>query len=61
MLYGFVRREMEAGTSVDAVPDKLIANQEFQDEFVDHIRQGYEEAEMWILVRRVASYIASGR
>jgi glyoxylase-like metal-dependent hydrolase (beta-lactamase superfamily II) len=61
MLYGFVRQEMEAGASVDDVPAKLIANQEFQDEFVDHIRRGYEEDEMWILLRRVASYIASGR
>jgi len=61
MLYGFVRREMEAGASVDDVPGKVIANQEFQDEFVDHIRRGYEEDEMWILLRRVASYIASGR
>ncbi|TDJ46965.1 MAG: MBL fold metallo-hydrolase [Gammaproteobacteria bacterium] len=61
MLYGFVRQEMAAGASVDDVPAKVIANPEFQDEFVEHIRRGYEEEEMWILVRRVATYIASGR
>lgn len=61
VLFGFVRDEMDSGTFVEDVPDKLIANREFQDEFVDHVRRGYEEDEMWILLRRVASYVASGR
>jgi hypothetical protein len=61
MLYGFVREEMESGTFVEDMPDKLIANQEFQDQFVEHIRRGYDKDEMWILLRRVGSYISSGR
>ena len=61
MLYAFVRAEMERGTSVDEVPDRLLADKQFQDEFVDRIRRGFEPDEMWILLRRVASYIESGR
>ncbi len=61
VLYAFVAQEMAAGTSIHDVPDKVIANQAFQDKFVAQITQGYDEDEMWILVRRVASYIASGR
>ncbi len=61
VLYDFVSREMRAGSAVDEVPDKLLANQAFRDEFIARIKQGYEEDEMWILLRRVASYIESGR
>ena len=61
MLYAFVRDEMERGTSVDEVPDRLLADKQFQDEFVDRIRRGFEPDEMWILLRRVASYIETGR
>ncbi len=61
MLYAFVRDEMERGTSVDEVPDRVLADKQFQDEFVDKIRRGFEPDEMWILLRRVASYIESGR
>jgi hypothetical protein len=61
MLYAFVRDEMERGTSVDEVPDRILADKQFQDEFVDRIRRGFEPDEMWILLRRVASYIETGR
>lgn len=61
MLFGFVRDEMEAGTSQQDVPDKLLADQKFQDEFVDNFRRGFEPDEMWILLRRVASYVETGR
>ncbi len=61
MLFGFVREEMATGTAMEDVPDKLLANQRFQDEFVDKIRRGFESDEMWILLRRVASYIDTGR
>jgi hypothetical protein len=61
MLYAFVRDEMERGTSVDEVPDRLLADQQFQDEFIERIRRGFEPDEMWILLRRVASYIETGR
>ena len=61
MLYAFVRDEMERGTSVDEVPDRVLADKQFQDEFVDRIRPGFEPDEMWILLRRVASYIEAGR
>jgi glyoxylase-like metal-dependent hydrolase (beta-lactamase superfamily II) len=61
MLYAFVRDEMERGTSVDEVPDRVLADKQFQDEFVDRIRRGFEPDEMWILLRRVASYIEAGR
>jgi glyoxylase-like metal-dependent hydrolase (beta-lactamase superfamily II) len=60
-LYGFVRAEMETGTPLEYVPDKVLASQKFQNEFVDMIRRGFEPDEMWILLRRVASYIESGR
>ncbi len=61
MLFGFVRDEMEAGTAAQDVPDRLLANQRFQDEFIEKIRRGFQPKEMWILLRRVASYIESGR
>jgi hypothetical protein len=61
MLFAFVRDEMERGTSADQVPDRVLADQQFQDEFVDKIRRGFEPNEMWILLRRVASYVESGR
>lgn len=64
LLYAFVREEMERGASVDEVPDRVIADQRFQDEFVERLSDGfpgYDPDEMWILLRRVASYIESGR
>jgi glyoxylase-like metal-dependent hydrolase (beta-lactamase superfamily II) len=64
MLYPFVRDEMERGTSVDELPDRLLADQQFQDEFVERLSHGfpaYDPDEMWILLRRVASYMETGR
>ena len=61
MLFAFVREEMEQGTAPHDVPDALLDNQRFQDEFVDKIRRGFEPKEMWILLRRVASFIETGR
>jgi len=61
MLFAFVRAEMEQGASVDEAPDRVLADQQFQDEFVERIRAGFEPDEMWILLRRVASYVEAGR
>ncbi|HJP05801.1 MAG: MBL fold metallo-hydrolase [Gammaproteobacteria bacterium] len=61
MLFAFVRDEMERGASVYEAPDRILADKQFQNEFVDKIRSGFEPDEMWILLRRVASYIETGR
>ena len=61
-IYAAVRKEMEAGTFVEDVPDKLLASSQFKREFLDRLgTNGYEKDEMWILLRRVGSYISSGR
>jgi hypothetical protein len=61
-IYAAVRTEMVTGTLVEDVPDKLLASSEFKSEFLDRLGpNGYEKDEMWILLRRVGSYITSGR
>jgi glyoxylase-like metal-dependent hydrolase (beta-lactamase superfamily II) len=61
-IFSAVRNEMETGTFVEDVPDKLLASAEFKMGFLDRLGPGgYEKDEMWILLRRVGSYISSGR
>jgi glyoxylase-like metal-dependent hydrolase (beta-lactamase superfamily II) len=61
-IYSAVSNEMANGTFVEDVPDKLLASSEFKNEFLDRLGpNGYEKDEMWILLRRVGSYISTGR
>jgi hypothetical protein len=62
ILFAAVAAEMATGTSADDVPDKLLASTQFKKDFLDRMhRKNWQEAEMWILLRRVATYTETGR
>lgn len=62
VIYTAVRDEIQNGASVEEVPDRLLDSSEFRTNFLDRLGpNGYEESEMWILLRRVAGYVSMGR
>jgi len=62
ILFAAVAAEMATGTAPADVPDKLLASAQFKTEFLDRMDpRGWEESEMWILLRRVATYVETGR
>jgi glyoxylase-like metal-dependent hydrolase (beta-lactamase superfamily II) len=62
ILFAAVAAEMATGTSADDVPDKLLASAQFKTEFLDRMDpKGWQQAEMLILLRRVATYTETGR
>ena len=57
-----IAEEMAQGTSADELPDVLLNSPQFKTDFLDRMdRRGWEESEMWILLRRVATYTETGR
>lgn len=62
ILFAAVAAEMATGTAADDVPDKLLASAQFKTDFLDRLYgNNWQEAEVWILLRRVATYTATGR
>ena len=62
ILFAAVAAEMATGTSADDLPDKLLASAQFKEDFLDRMeRKNWQEDEMWILLRRVATYTETGR
>ncbi len=62
ILFAAVAEEMASGTSIEDVPDSLLASTEFRTMFLDRMDPyAWEESEMWILLRRVAIFTATGR
>ncbi len=62
ILFAAVAQEMASGTAMEEVPDKLLASSDFRRTFLDRMDPyAWEESEMWILLRRVATYTSTGR
>jgi len=62
ILFASVERELAKGTSLDDMPDKLLASPQFKQEFLDNLhKRNWRASEMWILLRRVGTYITTGR
>jgi len=61
ILFKFVADEMATGTSADDLPDALLASPEFRTGFLERMERGWRESEVWILLRRVATYTETGR
>jgi glyoxylase-like metal-dependent hydrolase (beta-lactamase superfamily II) len=62
ILFAAVEAEMATGTPADQVPDKLLASAEFKRNFLDRMHEkNWEPDEMWILLRRVATWVQTGR
>ena len=62
ILFAAVADEMAQGTSADEVADALLSSQQFKEEFLDRMdRRNWQESEMRILIRRVATYTETGR
>jgi len=62
IIYAAVSAEMASGVAANDVPDRLLASREFQTTFLDRLDpNGWEQDEMWILLRRVATWVATGR
>ena len=62
ILFAAVAEEMASGTSVEDVPDSLLASGEFRTMFLDRMDlYAWEASEMSILLRRVATYTSTGR
>ena len=62
ILFKFVADEMATGTSAEELPDALLASERFKRGFLNRMdRRGWRESEMWILLRRVATYTETGR
>jgi len=61
ILFKFVADEMATGTSADELPDALLAKPEFRQGFLARMERGWRESEVWILLRRVATYTVTGR
>ena len=62
ILFAAVAEQMAEGVSADDVPDVLLESEQFKTDFLDRMdRRNWEEAEMWILLRRVATYTETGR
>jgi glyoxylase-like metal-dependent hydrolase (beta-lactamase superfamily II) len=62
ILFAAVAAQMAQGTSADELPDVLLNSAQFKAEFLDRMdRRNWQEDEMWILLRRVATYTETGR
>ena len=62
ILFAAVADEMATGTTADELPDVLLSSAKFKADFLDRMdRRNWREAEMWILLRRVATYTETGR
>lgn len=62
ILYAAVAKELALGTSVEDMPDRLLASAEFRTTFLDRMHpKSWTEDEVWILLRRVGTYIETGR
>jgi len=62
ILFEAVRAELAKGTSVEQMPDNLLASEAFQENFLNKMhRKNWKESEMRILLRRIATYIITGR
>ncbi|ARN74484.1 MBL fold metallo-hydrolase [Oceanicoccus sagamiensis] len=62
ILFASVERELAKGTSLDNMPDKLLASPQFKEEFLDNLhKRNWRDSEMWILLRRVGTYVTTGR
>ncbi len=62
ILFASVERELASGTTIDDMPNRLMSSPEFKTEFLDNLhKRNWRESEMWILLRRVGTYITTGR
>ena len=62
ILFAAVAAQMAQGTTADDLPDVLLNSAQFKEDFLDRMdRRSWQEAEMWILLRRVATYTETGR
>jgi glyoxylase-like metal-dependent hydrolase (beta-lactamase superfamily II) len=62
ILYAAVDAELAKGTTVEDMPDALLASDAFKTAFLDRMdRKNWEADEMRILLRRVGTYIQTGR
>ena len=62
VLYAAVAAQMAAGTPADQVPDVLLASDQFKIDFLDRMEpRSWRASEVKILLRRVATYIQTGR
>jgi glyoxylase-like metal-dependent hydrolase (beta-lactamase superfamily II) len=62
ILFAAVAEQMAEGVSADDLPDVLLNSEQFKEDFLDRMhRRNWEEDEMWILLRRVATYTVTGR
>lgn len=62
ILFEAVRDELAKGTKVEDMPDILLASPSFQENFLNKMhRKNWKESEMRILLRRIATYIITGR
>ena len=62
ILFAAVAEQMAEGVSADDLPDVLLNSEQFKKDFLDRMdRRNWEEDEMWILLRRVATYTVTGR
>jgi glyoxylase-like metal-dependent hydrolase (beta-lactamase superfamily II) len=61
-LIAAVDAELSLGTPMDEMPDRVLASAEFKRDFLDRMHpMGWEEDEMWILLRRIGTYVETGR
>jgi len=62
ILFAAVAEQMAAGTTADDLPDVLLNSEQFKEDFLDRMdRRSWQEDEVWILLRRVATYTEKGR
>ncbi|MGI9291490.1 MAG: MBL fold metallo-hydrolase [Gammaproteobacteria bacterium] len=62
ILFAAVADEMATGTAAEDLPDVLLQSASFKENFLDRMeRRNWKESEMWILLRRVATYTETGR
>lgn len=61
ILFAAVADEMATGTAPADVADALLASAQFKTEFLDRMDRGWQKSEVRILLRRVATYIETGR
>jgi glyoxylase-like metal-dependent hydrolase (beta-lactamase superfamily II) len=62
ILFAAVAEQMDQGVSADEVPDVLLSSAQFKTDFLDRMdSRNWQADEMWILLRRVATYTETGR
>ena len=62
ILFAAVAEQMAKGTTADDLPDVLLNSEQFKQDFLDRMdSRNWQQDEMWILLRRVATYTETGR